>query len=771
MENNIISVRFDGGNLVYACPRYQYDYGQILKFTDLDLPFAYEVHFSNTDKSGNSVTQIGDENGVTVPDAMFLSGETIYAWVYLHSTADDGETVYKTVIPVQKRAKPTNQTPTPVQQDAITEAIAALDAAVEQTAQDVIDANAAKDAAELAQGKAEDAQSAAEFAQDKAEDAQEASETAQEKAEDAQGASEDARDLAQGYASDAAGSATQAEQAAQSILDLTADASVDANVGTPSVGVSVSEQSGHKNMSFSFHNLKGQPGTDGQDGQDGYSPTVTVTDITGGHRVTVTDAQGQHTFDVMDGEQGEQGEPGQDGTDGFSPVVVVTDITGGHQVSITDAQGTQTFDVMDGEVQFSDLYKAFPHDIANGDLVTISDGADGIPVRDLVVNIEPLQAGSGDPSPSNIRPISGWTGCNLFHTGINVFDGQWERGLINSTTGAEESNNNYYRSVNYIPIVTGESYYLMTNGYTCGCRCYDGSKSYLGNAATNNAVVSYPSGTKYIRFVVASNITRTGFSLNHPSTDHDSHEYVANVYPVSWQTEAGTVYGGTLDVTTGVLTVDRVKKVFDGTESFTRTGGANATTYFAYTLGALNSVKDNNNCICSVWLKAGISSSNIAVGFNVLNSNGFNAALVAFRPAGVYVDGVRMTVAQFQQILADLYSAGTPCEVVYELATPLTFQLSENQISTFLGINNFWSNGNGELSLEYRADTKLYIERLTQPTEDDMTANQNITANTFFMVGNSLFYSTASIAAGEQIVPGTNCTALSLADALNNLNS
>ena len=202
MENNIISVRFDGGNLVYACPRYQYDYGQILKFEDLDLPFAYEVHFSNTDQSGNSVTQIGDENGVIVPDAMFLSGDTIYAWVYLHSTADDGETVYKVVIPVQKRAKPTNGTPTPVQQDAITQAIAALDAAVEQTAQDVIDANAAKDAAELAQQGAENAQTAAETAQGKAEDAQTAAENAQQAAEDAQDAAETAEDHAESAASD-----------------------------------------------------------------------------------------------------------------------------------------------------------------------------------------------------------------------------------------------------------------------------------------------------------------------------------------------------------------------------------------------------------------------------------------------------------------------------------------------------------------------------------------------------------------------------------------
>lgn len=49
----------------------------------------------------------------------------------------------------------------------------------------------------------------------------------------------------------------------------------------------------------------GQPGRDGQDGEpglDGISPTITVTDIPGGHRVTITDATGPHSFDVMDGD-------------------------------------------------------------------------------------------------------------------------------------------------------------------------------------------------------------------------------------------------------------------------------------------------------------------------------------------------------------------------------------------------------------------------------------------------------------------------------------
>lgn len=49
----------------------------------------------------------------------------------------------------------------------------------------------------------------------------------------------------------------------------------------------------------------GPIGNPGSDGKDGVSPTVTVTAITGGHRVTITDATGTKTFDVMDGEDGQ----------------------------------------------------------------------------------------------------------------------------------------------------------------------------------------------------------------------------------------------------------------------------------------------------------------------------------------------------------------------------------------------------------------------------------------------------------------------------------
>ena len=129
-RTNIIRAVFDGSANARTFPAYQYDYGQILRFDGLDLPAAYEVHFSNT-PTGDALTVLGDETGVSVPDELLQTGKNIFAWVYLHTGEDDGETVYTAMIPVIDRAEPTGSTPTPVQQDIITQAIAALNTGVE----------------------------------------------------------------------------------------------------------------------------------------------------------------------------------------------------------------------------------------------------------------------------------------------------------------------------------------------------------------------------------------------------------------------------------------------------------------------------------------------------------------------------------------------------------------------------------------------------------------------------------------------------------------
>lgn len=201
MNDNIVVASFTDARHEARTRRiYQYDYGMVLTVDGIDLPTAFEAHFSNTDDSGTSVTQIGSDSAVTIPDEFLLTGLPVYCWIYLHSGEDDGETVYKITIPVKKRAQPTNEEPTPVQQDTITQAIAALNSAVTQTGRD----------AESAEASASDAADSAETAKGYKEGTEEAEGNAATSATQAAGYAEDA----QGYAENAALSASQADASA-----------------------------------------------------------------------------------------------------------------------------------------------------------------------------------------------------------------------------------------------------------------------------------------------------------------------------------------------------------------------------------------------------------------------------------------------------------------------------------------------------------------------------------------------------------------------------
>ena len=96
-------------------------------------------------------------------------------------------------------------------------------------------------------------------------------------------------------------------------------------------------------------------GTNGSNGADGVSPTVTVTSITGGHRITITDKNGTKTVDVMDGTDGSNGKDGAAGKDGRGiKTVARTSGTGAagttdtYTITYTD-NTTSTFTVYNGK--------------------------------------------------------------------------------------------------------------------------------------------------------------------------------------------------------------------------------------------------------------------------------------------------------------------------------------------------------------------------------------------------------------------------------------
>jgi len=228
--SNIVTATFGGSNKTQTRALWRGDYGQILQFEGIELPAAYEVHFGLTpNNSGEAFTQIGNAEGVTIPDVLLAEGSTVYAWVFLHTGSDDGETVYYASIPVNSKPTVTDEEPTPEEQSVITQTIAALNNGVTRAESA---ADSAAGSATAAQNWAVDAERQADranmqreqaqmFAGVAAQQMQQAAIKAQEAAASATAAADsataaDASETAAAQsAADAETSADRAEQAAK----------------------------------------------------------------------------------------------------------------------------------------------------------------------------------------------------------------------------------------------------------------------------------------------------------------------------------------------------------------------------------------------------------------------------------------------------------------------------------------------------------------------------------------------------------------------------
>lgn len=109
---------------------WQYDYGQKMRLTGVDLPMSYTVHFSNSSR-GASIPSIGNASGVSIPDQVLLTGKPVYFWLFLHIGENDGQTAYANIINVRLRANlPEIDPPDPEQQSILDELMAALNAGI-----------------------------------------------------------------------------------------------------------------------------------------------------------------------------------------------------------------------------------------------------------------------------------------------------------------------------------------------------------------------------------------------------------------------------------------------------------------------------------------------------------------------------------------------------------------------------------------------------------------------------------------------------------------
>lgn len=131
MAINEITATFTNGREATVTDEvYQYNYGMRLIISGVELTETYEVQFCN-DGDEFTITSVGDETGVDIPDQYFISGKSIYGYVYLHTSEDDGVTAYRVFIPIIRRPRPSEIQPSPDERSALTQALEALQQAID----------------------------------------------------------------------------------------------------------------------------------------------------------------------------------------------------------------------------------------------------------------------------------------------------------------------------------------------------------------------------------------------------------------------------------------------------------------------------------------------------------------------------------------------------------------------------------------------------------------------------------------------------------------
>ena len=294
---------------------------------------------------------------------------------------------------------------------------------------------------------------------------------------------------------------------------------------------------------------------------------------------------------------------------------------------------------------------------------------------------------------SNICPISGHTGVDAWVRGKNLFDAT---NLINDrtidTNGDLSGYGGRVATPDYIPVKPNTSICLSysktvsQNVVFIYALYKDGT---LISRVANNPMgaVIQTENANQIRFafydsVSASDLYNIQLEYGNTATSYEPYNTNSQTIKVSWQTEAGEVFGGYVDLVSGVLTATHKSQT-----GFTR--GSQDSSNKLYNIGTIADIKaftDARNIspyfIDSMFEKMSLQSARTA-----------ETPSIAQHDATLYVGGYIGKETELDTLLETL-------QVKYELATPITYQLTPTQIKSLLGNNNAWCN-TGDVTLEY----------------------------------------------------------------------
>ena len=313
------------------------------------------------------------------------------------------------------------------------------------------------------------------------------------------------------------------------------------------------------------------------------------------------------------------------------------------------------------------------------------------PLKSCICYINPTQSGTGDPSPTNSRPITGVSSVNVVNLGsLNFWNELWEIGSL-TTSGSDYSSTTRIRSIGYTQVPPNTIFYMCSNGQTADIHFYDENKAHLSYVQKSNTTFTTPTGTRYIRFCMAVTYGTTyndDISINYPSTDTTYHAFVnsSTLTPVSL---GQTVYGGEVDVVGGEGISNYGYLVLDGSEDWDLYYMQNG---FALSISDMkigSAMQGYSNFLPTIT-----SSSQFGIRFGGSTNNNI---IYCCRIMGE-IEGV-----------TDLetwktYLSTNNLIICYPLETPETFSVDPETLETLEGINNIWHDANGNIEIVYEKE-------------------------------------------------------------------
>lgn len=367
------------------------------------------------------------------------------------------------------------------------------------------------------------------------------------------------------------------------------------------------------------------------------------------------------------------------------------------------------------------VYGQLPVNSASGSIANFNTSL-ALPLVSCKAQIVASQSGSGTPSPSNPRAISGYDSIMIVHTGKNLFD------KTNSSTILQ----------GYLA-KSDDTYYISTgsNVYIAFVKCKPNTTYTVSKLAGSRFIIGYTTelpevGVTYYGYIAGSSSSSLTITTGNDAkyivayfyngSYPDAHTY--DDYLNSLQIETGstattyeayngetktialgqTVYGGSVDAVWGGGKKTKGFIVFDGSENWNVTSDGTVNRRFVLYTNTIDSSSPSTMKTNYLSFFNGTSSSwgTFSAGVSATYGNYF----IIHDKDSNFADNTALKSYLNEHNL----------QVCFDISTPTTFSVTPQTIVANNGTNNIFADS-GDVEVQFKQGVQEYIDAKIAETQ------------------------------------------------------